>query len=139
MHKFLETARQHALSHNYDESLEYHLCALIVSGGRILSVGFNKRNKNSFVRHYQKHVRDWCFATHAEQSAILNIRKKIDLRGSKIYVIRLMAENKLGLSRPCPMCQSVLFAYGISKMVYSVDENTYSVEKVVNTEINYHQ
>lgn len=127
-------AKQYAIEHKFDESLDYRLCAVIVSGGRILSVGFNKRTKNSFVRHFQKGVREFCLATHAEQSCVLKIRKKIDLTGSKIYVVRLGGHNgeSYAMARACTMCQRMLRNYGINKVYYSINEHQYGILKLLS-------
>jgi deoxycytidylate deaminase len=133
MNRFLEMAKQNALNHTYDDTLDYRLCAVIVSGGRILSVGFNKRSRNSFVLHFQKGVRDHCQATHAEQDAILRARKKVDLTGAKIYVVRIGGHgmNTLAMSRPCVMCENILYRYGITRAYYSIDENHYGEMKIL--------
>jgi deoxycytidylate deaminase len=134
MNRFLEFARTQALSHNYDESLDYRLCAVIVSGGRVLSVGFNKRCKNSFVWHFQKGVRDHCQATHAELDAIYRARKKTDLTGAKIYVVRLgggSRQNYYAMSRPCEMCEHVLYRYGITRAYYSIDDQHFGEMKIL--------
>lgn len=134
MNRYFEFARQSAMAHNYDESMDYRLCAVIVSGGRILSVGFNKRLKNSFVLHFQKGVRDHCQAMHAEQDAIHRVRKKIDLTGAKIYVVRLGGSkdaSHLAMSRPCPMCENVLYRYGITRAFYSIDEDHFGEMKIL--------
>ena len=49
MHKFLSMAIDLAHEHVYDDDLDYHLCAIIVRGGSVVSVGFNKRSRNGFV------------------------------------------------------------------------------------------
>lgn len=130
MSRFLEFAKQQATEHKYDDSMEYRLCAVIVSGGRILSVGYNKRNLNGFVRHYQSNVREFCCATHAEQDAVLSIRKKIDLTGSKMFVVRLNANGGYAMSRSCSMCVKVLRGYGIQKSYYSINNDQFGLLKL---------
>jgi deoxycytidylate deaminase len=133
MNRFLEFAKQQALSHTYDESLDYRLCAIIVGGGRILSVGFNKRCKNSFVWHFQKGIRDHCQATHAEMDAILRIRKKVDLTGCKLFVVRMGGHGgeKYSMARCCSMCEHVLYRYGITRAYYSIDEDHFGEMKIL--------
>ncbi len=134
MNRFLEMAKQQAISHEYDDSLDYRLAAIIVSGGRTMSVGYNKRCRNSFVRHYQKGIRDHCQATHAEMDAILRARKKVDLTGSKIYVARVGGHGgkEYAMGRPCDMCENVLYRYGIVKAFYSIDENHFGEMKIMS-------
>src|SRR5438876_1187936 len=95
-----------------DPELSSHHAALIVSGGKVLSIGFNKIKRNGFITTYAHH--EWC-NTHAECDAILRVRKKINLRDSKIYVARVRRDGKLGNSKPCLMCTRVLGRYGIKK------------------------
>lgn len=130
-------ALQQANDHDYGD-LEYHLCAVIVRGGSVISVGFNKRTTNGFVEHYTdlaRGQRDWCMSTHAEMDAVLQARQKTDLSGSKIYVIRKRQETKLGtlaLSKPCEICQHVLYNYGIRRAYFTIDDDSFGVMKIIN-------
>lgn len=128
-------AEKYALDHEFDEGLEYFLCALIVRGGSVVSVGFNKKPTNTFVEHYAdvaRGKRDYCMSTHAELDAVCKARAKVDLRGTKLYVTRIKPSGGMGLAAPCPICQHVLFNYGIRKAYYSIDDQNYGIMKVVN-------
>lgn len=136
MHKYLSLAIEYAKQHDYHPSLDYKLCAIIVSGGNIISVGYNKRNTNAFVEHYADQVkgkgRDFCMSTHAEQNAVLLARHKTDLTGSKIYVARLRRHkdmDPIAMARPCPICENVLKAYGIKRAYYTIDNDHYGIMK----------
>lgn len=135
MNKFFRIALQNIINHDYGD-LEYHLCAVIVRGGSVVSVGFNKRNTNGFVEYYTdlaRGQRDWCLSTHAEMDAVLQARSKIDLRGTKIFVTRkLLGNMKFAMARPCEICQHVLYNYGIRRAYYTIDDTTYGVMKIVN-------
>lgn len=135
MHKFLRQARQKALDHEFDEFQEFFLCALIVKGGTVVSTGFNNQNTNQFVEHYANLARgrrDYCLSTHAEMDAVLKVRNKTDLRGTKIYVARVKADGSIGMSRPCCICQQVLYNYGIKRAFYTINDNEYGVMRVVH-------
>lgn len=143
MNKFFRMALQHATEHNYDNQ-EYNLCAVIVRGGAVISVGFNKRNTNGFVEHYTdraKGQRDWCMSTHAEMDAVLQARAKTDLKGCKIYVLRkhLNTTNydTLGMAKPCEICQHVLYNYGIRRAYWTIDDKTSGSMKVTNPALEY--
>lgn len=122
--------------HIYDPTLEYQLCAVIVRGGRILSVGFNSRSNSALQEFYKdKSQQDHSTTLHSEVAAVLGARRKIDLNGAKIYVVRRLACDTaerpvFGMARPCITCQTVLFKYGIKKMVYTIP-NGWSVEKIL--------
>jgi deoxycytidylate deaminase len=140
MSKFLKYAERCALDHQFDDCLEYYLCAVLVKGGNILSIGYNKRATNGFVEHFAdvaRGMRDYCLSTHAEMDAVLKVRGKTDLRGSKIYVVRIKPSGGLGLAKPCEICQHVLYNYGIKRAFYSVDNDEYGVLKVRNPANNY--
>lgn len=132
MHKFLQAAYHLGSNYEFDEYLEHRICAVIARGGNILSVGYNKQGSNSFVRHYQKVANNThCETTHAEQDAVLRVRSKVDLRGAKIFVVRVRSlnspEGKMGMARPCSICQEVLKSYGIKRAVYSINDDEYGV------------
>lgn len=141
-------AINYAFEHNYEEEIDFKHCAVLVKGGSVISVGFNKINTNSFVEYYTDKVRgpnrSYLLSTHSEQDAVLCVRKKIDLNGCKIYVARIRPAGskygKVGLSSPCNICQKVLMAYGISKAYYTIDDYSYGVmdiKKKKNATHNY--
>lgn len=143
MNKFFRIALQNAMDHDY-EDLEYHLCALIVRGGSVVSIGYNKRNSNAFVEHYTdlaRGQRDWCMSTHAEMDAVLQARSKINLKGTKIFVIRKHQDQKkhgvFALAKPCEICQHVLYNYGIRRAYYTIDDNNHGVMKIINPAQNF--
>jgi len=136
MHKFLRMALHYSQEYTYDNPLEYHLCALIVRGGSVVSVGYNKRSTNAFVEHYgdmARGERDWCLSTHAEMDAILKVRGKIDLRGCKMYVARKRKINEsYAMARPCEICRHVLFNYGIRNVIYTISDDEFGQMKIHN-------
>lgn len=114
---------------SYDEHLEYHLAAVLVKGGQVLSTGFNGSRPNSFTRTFA--ASDHVFSTHAECDAILRARRKIDLRGSKMYVGRISKKIcRIGLARPCDMCFEAARLYGIKRVYYTIDDSTYAVTRL---------
>ena len=130
MHRYLRLAMQYANEKDYGNQIDYHLCAIIVRGGSVISVGYNKHNTNAFVEHYadiaRGRGRDFCLSTHAEQDAILKARNKVDLRGCKIFVARRLRLNgKPGMARPCPICENALNSYGIRKAYYTINEHQF--------------
>lgn len=133
MDRYLKLAAKFCRDHDYDPTLEYNLCAIIVSGGRVLSVGYNNRSNSALQEFYK--TQDYSCTLHAEVDAVLRVRRKIDLRGSKIYVVRRLAGDTpdkpmFGMARPCLTCQTVLYRYGVRKMYYTIP-NGFAAEKVV--------
>lgn len=138
MLKHLNIADKYCIEHEYDDSLEYHLCAVIVRGGSVVSVGYNKKGTNAFVEHFAdlaRGKRDYCLSTHAELDAIVKARNKTDLRGCKIYVVRRKLSGGYGMARPCAICQYALFNYGIKKAYYSINDNEYGTMKIVDPKL----
>jgi len=139
MRKFLKMAESLANSHTYDTGLEYNLCAIIVKSGKPVSIGFNSRSTNQFVEHYANLARgrrDFCLSTHAEMDAVLKVRNKTDLNGCKIYVARVLKLGGVAMSRPCEICEQVLFNYGIKRAIYTVNNNEYGVMRVCSAANN---
>jgi deoxycytidylate deaminase len=133
MHKNLLSAINLAKNYKFDRRLGYHHCALIVRGGSILAVGYNGLNVNTFIDYlsdYDKTPRPF-INRHSEVDAILSVRNKIDLRGSKLFVIRLKADGVVGMSAPCASCQHAARQYGIKRVIYSIDNNTYGTMKIL--------
>ena len=135
MHKYLKIASDNARNHTFDQGMEYHLCAVIVKSGKPISVGFNSFSTNAFVEHYanlSRGIRDYCLSTHAEMDAVLRIRNRVDLNGCKIYVARNLKKGGMATSRPCEICQNVLYNYGIKRAFYTINDNEYGVMRITS-------
>lgn len=127
-HKFFKRAFRAIENHPYKKEMNYLHAAVLVKGGRILSVGINKPSQNSYVRRFgpYDHV-----TLHSELDAILQVRKKIDLTGCKMYVARLFKKNgEPAISRPCEWCQETLKKFGIKKVYYTSWDGSIEVENV---------
>ena len=115
--------------------LNAHLAAVIVKGGSVVSVGINRPKMNSYVHFYGNHEN--CGSVHAEIDAIFRARRKVDLRGSKMYVARLTKRGQVGLAMPCKMCRRALQRYGIKRVYYTVDENTHAEMRLRPVKTNW--
>ena len=140
MHKHIDMAMSFARSFVHDPSLPAFITAMIVSGGRVLSVGYNSRRVASPLQDHYK-VNPFCNSIHAEVDAVLNVRRKIDLTGSKIYVVRRLRADTAdkpvcGLAKPCAMCAAILYSYGIKRAYYTIDNTNFGVMKVVDPRLS---
>lgn len=94
--------------------------AIVVKGGRILSIGINKlRNDPAMFSIWNDD--DYAISdisVHAEIDAISKVKKK-SLEGSTVYVARVAPSGVTALSRPCPACYQALLVSGVKKVVYS--------------------
>jgi tRNA(Arg) A34 adenosine deaminase TadA len=89
---------------------KWRVGAVIVGGGRVLGVGFNRyRNDPSQVELNG-------VSYHAEQVAI---RRAGDVRGATIYVARITKSGYIGMAKPCPNCQELLMENGIHRAVWT--------------------
>lgn len=131
--KYLRKAYEYSLAYDYDYELNFHHCAVLVKGGNILGVGYNRRSTNAFVEYYAdkaRGLRKYCLSCHAELDVIQRFRKKTDLTGTKIYVFRRCFEPSLGvaaMSRPCEICTMAIKDHGISRAIYSISDSEYGV------------
>lgn len=90
MNRYLQLALEGC---NLSTAKQQRMCAVIVKGGRVLSIGANMGWK------------------HAETRAI---RPHRDYKGATIYVMR---ENER-VSRPCNDCQKKIVRAGIKRAIY---------------------
>jgi len=128
--KWLEVALDLARTHDWSKNkTSYRLCAIIVRGGRVISVGFNDTPKNSYTIRaiFHKNTVN-CISTHAECSAIH--RAQGNLSGAKIYVVRLLANGNPAIARPCSICHDALVSAGIRKIHYTVSGGGWAKETV---------
>jgi len=96
--------------------------AMIVKRGLPISRGWNKAKTHPAAIHY------YSKCIHAELAALIGVNK-IDLRGTHIYVARIMRSKgaPLGMSRPCPQCMKMIVSAGIKRI--------YFTNKIGNTEV----
>lgn len=133
--RHLKTAVGYAREHKFDPTVPALVTAVLISGGRMLSVGYNSRVRSAMQDYYR--TNEFCTSVHAETDAILGVRRKVDLRGSKIFVVRRLRFDSantpaLGLAKPCPMCQAILFSYGIKKAIYTIGNDEYGVVRITD-------
>lgn len=100
---------------SYNSSSRIRVGACLAKNRKLISYGHNSDTKTHpamLQRGYS-----WGYM-HAELAAIIGVHKT-DLRGAHIYVYREKGNGSLGLSRPCPRCQVILRAAGISMAYYT--------------------
>lgn len=127
MHPFLKIATKKSIEHAYDPRLGYNLCAIIVKGGAIISVGFNSITRNSFVDYLACNDHKPFRNRHAEMDCVLKARAKTDLTGCKIYVARTKISGGVGTARPCHLCQNMLTRYGVKRAIYTISSTEFGV------------
>ena len=93
--------------------------AILVKSGRIISRSINKNLNNASMfcndlfNEYRDHI-----SIHAEVAALKGVSLEI-IKGSTMYVGRVLKNGEPGLSRPCKNCEKILNDMGVKKVIYS--------------------
>jgi deoxycytidylate deaminase len=96
----------------YKSNFRFRLGAVIFNHGRILGVGWN----NPYKTHPKSNTP---YRTiHAEFAAALDCEKG-KIRGSNIYVHRLLRNGNPALAKPCKHCLAMLKGYGLQNIFFS--------------------
>lgn len=98
--------------------------AVIVKGGRVLAIGYNKhRNDPVFVS--PEHIKTDC-SRCAEMVAIKGAGTR-NVKGAVIYVARVNNQGVDRNSKPCPRCQTLIERVGIKRVVYTTENGERNV------------
>lgn len=137
-YKFFDMARRVAEQSDFDN---FHLGAVLVYQGRVISTGYNSnkthplQKKYNKYRKFQKSNKPVKNSLHAEMSCIIDIPKcvenNIDFTRCKLYIYRVPKNKKMitGDSRPCAACMKMLRDKGIRKIYYTTN-NGFSMEEL---------
>lgn len=118
--RYLGLAIEAIKNHPFKDEVKSIHGAVLVRGGSILACGINKPKRNVFVDIHAVHDKA---TIHAECDVILQARNRTNLRGSTIYVARLLKfDGSIAMSRPCPSCIRICAKYGIKKVYYTTEE-----------------
>ena len=104
-----------------------HMVAAITKKNDIIGVGKNQMKTHPFQAKFSRNPDS--IYLHAETAALLDaINNGQNPSGGVMHVIRRLRDDTLGLARPCSGCMKALDAYGISRVIYSNEVGSYSVE-----------
>lgn len=99
--------------------------AIVVKGGSILSMGFNRYSNdpklfpvNHFSSDKLNHEDRTSISVHAELAALRKLTPE-QLRGATVYVARVTPSGAVGSSEPCPACALELKRVGIKKVIFT--------------------
>ena len=95
----------------------YHLCAIIASGNKIISMGFNQLKTHPKATNPYRYL-------HAEIDAIIGMPIE-ELKGATMYVARVgyTSRERICMSKPCKYCAAAIKAAGIKKVYYTYNSN----------------
>jgi len=133
--RYFELARRMAKESTYGK-LRHG--AVLVKGGRVVSVGFNKGSYCAFGQRFRDQYKYGHATQHAEISAILGISAKTT-QGASMYVARINNENKFRMSKPCCMCHEVMEFVGVRKVYYTTGEDSYETAAIGLDESFWHR
>lgn len=85
---------------------------VLIKKNRILSIGFNNRNK---THPKSKTIGNFI---HAELHAIVGVHPD-DLKDSIAYVFREYANGDLAMAKPCSVCHKALIEAGVKHVFYT--------------------
>jgi deoxycytidylate deaminase len=109
--RWIDLAKKIARTSNHDK---YHMSALLVSGGRVISLGVNKLSGPKRFTKQRPGMR-----LHAEIDCLLNIGKDVS-KGSTLYITGYTkAGNDLKSSAPCLSCAAFVDEMMIKRIVYT--------------------
>ena len=109
--KVLNRIQKLAISCAFQSPHRFRMGAVIFKKNKILGFGWNKGSKT----HPKANTP--FKSIHAEFDAILNSKEKI--KGSSIYIHRLLRNNHPGLAKPCKFCEHLIKTYGIKEITFS--------------------
>ena len=91
--------------------------AVVVKGGRVLSMGYNKNRNHPSIMQPERIKSDCSY--HAEQVAIREAGED-NVKGAVIYVARVKNGHDRE-SRPCPKCSALIERVGIKRVVFTTE------------------
>lgn len=102
----------------------FHLGAIVVRSGRVLSTGSNRlKNTPSDL------IPRSAWSTHAEEDCLKQLPTHSRGRRLTLYVTRVNRRGELKLARPCQRCWNTAVAAGVSRIVYSTNTGI-AVERI---------
>jgi len=113
INSYIKLARRMAANSDYPT---FRHGAILVKGGNVLNVAWNKNHFNRFGARFHK------IPNHATAHAELGTILGIDISktaGATVYVVRINNNGRLMLSKPCSMCAAALKHVGVKKIVFS--------------------
>lgn len=85
--------------------------------GKLLSVAKNSYTKTHTLQaeYGRRTGRESAIYLHAEIAALLKARGKVH----KIEILRLTADGKPAIAKPCPACSLAIAEFGVSEIVFT--------------------
>lgn len=118
-HRWLNLALRKAVSSH--KLPDYWHSAIIVEGGRVLSIGLNRDKLGCLFDPVYQLSEDYSQGFHAEVDAMYRLLKKFpdfSFKNTILYVAGLHRNGGVLNSKPCPRCQQMIAKYGFKNVYY---------------------
>jgi len=126
--KFLRLAIRLIDGEEYGQGIQHRHAAVIVKGGRVLSIGRNRDKTHPAAVGVDEDGEVFTRTIHAEMDAVSRVKNKSHLKGATIYVARKGRNDEAGMSCPCKMCQGLINKYGLKRAVFTTEYGTGTIE-----------
>jgi deoxycytidylate deaminase len=111
----------------------YKIGCILICKKQILSVGHNtnkshpiQKEYNSFRELYGENINH---KAHAEINCIVKVIKlDVDLSNCILYIFRQHKDKTWAMARPCPGCMRFIQDQGIKTIIFTNNNNNYSIE-----------
>lgn len=113
---YLELAKKVACNSDFKT---FRHGAVLVKGGSVINIGYNKNQFNSFASRFRKIDKQYS-TIHAEMASMLGVDVS-KTGGAVIYVVRINNDFCFRYSKPCKKCQAMMKYCGVRKTVYSTN------------------
>lgn len=107
MNQFIRIAKKNI---NRCQHHQYWVSAVIIKKNKIVSVGFNSLKTHPKMNSEK--------TLHAEVSAVLRAKRQ-DIAGATVFVLRSTRSGKVGMAKPCEICDRILRISGIKNVYYT--------------------
>lgn len=106
---FLAATAKIALTSPY----RFRMAAMLVKSGRVFGADTNLAKITPSTPPNR-------VSTHAEIRVIKNTK---NTTGATLYVVRLKSKDEYGMAKPCIWCMNTILNAGISKVVFTTNDN----------------
>jgi deoxycytidylate deaminase len=113
IHPWMMLAKKESRKSSY----KHKIGAVVVSGGSLLSKGYNQ------IRHAKefKEYVVWEESLHAERDALRKVKSKDSLVGSTVFIYREHRNGNPATATPCNACFNMIKQAGIKKIFFSTE------------------
>ena len=103
------------------------MASSIISKSRVIADGFNSNKSHPLQAKHGRNAK--AIFLHAEIDAIrraLSTQPRLDFSRTTMYVVRI-SSGGLRLAKPCSGCLGAISAFGLTRVIYSIDQKTFGV------------